>query len=531
MNRKGIVARTLTLGLFSSFGLLVSFQSLGEPQKIVVPPGQPTGIGGQSSFTFGESIDIDGDTMVIGDSKAINPANFLTCGAAYVYRRIGGVWTFEARLEAHDPWEDDKYGISVAVSGDRIIVGASSADHETAYPRGAVYFYERSGNSWSFVGKEAADEDPDRTLGGNEEFGRSVDIDGPWAIVGSHRTTAGGHALAGKAYIYHWDDSGGGSWGLYGDPLTAFTPPAPQDTFSTCVVTGSVPNSSFGEWFGFSVAIKQDSGLFPGLIAVGAPFADTGNPSTGGVYVYKECTSASPVQWNAVAFLESNYETVDNVGWSVDVFEDFVVTGAIQNGKKLVPTGPGFVDVYWWDYLHTMTGEWTREAHLVPADGVDADLFGYSVSLDNDRLLVGAPKRDYQDDGGKVYGYARDINANWLDWNHLGAHDEELSGSEAERFGEDVSLHYNSALGNFLLAAGANADDIDPGNDVGSVYMYFGMGTTCHSDLNYDGDVDGADLGILFGNWGNPGLTDLNNDGTTDGQDSGLLLGQWGLCP
>ncbi|MDZ4830677.1 MAG: dockerin type I repeat-containing protein, partial [Phycisphaerae bacterium] len=46
-------------------------------------------------------------------------------------------------------------------------------------------------------------------------------------------------------------------------------------------------------------------------------------------------------------------------------------------------------------------------------------------------------------------------------------------------------------------------------------------------DLNGDGKVDAADLGILLGSWGGPGAGDLNNDGIVDAQDLGLLLGAW----
>jgi len=47
-------------------------------------------------------------------------------------------------------------------------------------------------------------------------------------------------------------------------------------------------------------------------------------------------------------------------------------------------------------------------------------------------------------------------------------------------------------------------------------------------DLNGDGIVDGADLGILLGNWGRRGgLGDLNGDGVVDGADLGILLGNW----
>jgi hypothetical protein len=53
----------------------------------------------------------------------------------------------------------------------------------------------------------------------------------------------------------------------------------------------------------------------------------------------------------------------------------------------------------------------------------------------------------------------------------------------------------------------------------------------CFGDLTGSGAVDGADLGLLLGNWGQPGATDLNGSGTTDGADLGLLLGAWGPCP
>ena len=48
------------------------------------------------------------------------------------------------------------------------------------------------------------------------------------------------------------------------------------------------------------------------------------------------------------------------------------------------------------------------------------------------------------------------------------------------------------------------------------------------ADLNGNGVVDGADLGVMLGGWGQPGITDINQDGTTNGADLGQLLGSWG---
>jgi hypothetical protein len=53
----------------------------------------------------------------------------------------------------------------------------------------------------------------------------------------------------------------------------------------------------------------------------------------------------------------------------------------------------------------------------------------------------------------------------------------------------------------------------------------------CPSDLNRDDVVNGADIGLLLGNWGFYGLGDLNLDGQINGADLGILLGAWGTCP
>jgi hypothetical protein len=60
------------------------------------------------------------------------------------------------------------------------------------------------------------------------------------------------------------------------------------------------------------------------------------------------------------------------------------------------------------------------------------------------------------------------------------------------------------------------------------------MGTvpapTCAADLTGDGQVNGADLGLLIGAWELTPLGDLNGDGITDGADLGLMLTAFGAC-
>ena len=53
----------------------------------------------------------------------------------------------------------------------------------------------------------------------------------------------------------------------------------------------------------------------------------------------------------------------------------------------------------------------------------------------------------------------------------------------------------------------------------------------CPGDLNEDGEVNGLDLGILLGAWGQRGIADIDQDGVVNGVDLGILLGNWGTCP
>jgi hypothetical protein len=64
----------------------------------------------------------------------------------------------------------------------------------------------------------------------------------------------------------------------------------------------------------------------------------------------------------------------------------------------------------------------------------------------------------------------------------------------------------------------------------GTWWGRIGVAAPCPTDLNGDGQTDGADLGVLLGNWGNPGDTDFDGSGATDGADLGILLGAWGPC-
>jgi hypothetical protein len=67
-------------------------------------------------------------------------------------------------------------------------------------------------------------------------------------------------------------------------------------------------------------------------------------------------------------------------------------------------------------------------------------------------------------------------------------------------------------------------------NQVGASFRWIAPIERCTEDLDCSGAINGADLGVLLGNWGSPGDGDLNDSGSVDGADLGLLLSAWGGC-
>ena len=76
-------------------------------------------------------------------------------GSAYVFVRSASTWTQQAKLVAPDPGPDDRFGHDVAVSGDRIAVGAWLED-ERGDASGSVYLFRRQQETWTLQGKLVA---------------------------------------------------------------------------------------------------------------------------------------------------------------------------------------------------------------------------------------------------------------------------------------------------------------------------------------------------------------------------------------
>ncbi|MFH1417617.1 MAG: IPTL-CTERM sorting domain-containing protein [Planctomycetota bacterium] len=145
---------------------------------------------------FGEGIAIDGDTLIIG-SEHDEPGGATDAGAVYVFVRFGDVWTEQAKLTASDPDAGDSFGHSVAISGDTALIDAYRDDHAGGVDAGAAYVFVRSGGVWSQQAKLIA---PDAAAG--DRFGHSVAISGDLAIIGAYRDDNAAGIDAGAAHVF-----------------------------------------------------------------------------------------------------------------------------------------------------------------------------------------------------------------------------------------------------------------------------------------------------------------------------------------
>jgi len=147
-----------------------------------------------SSDHFGISVAVSSQTVVVGAPFASTTADD-DAGAAYVFARSGTEWTQEARFEVLNALRDDHFGSAVAVSGNDVVVGAPFAT-TSALDSGAAYVFERNGTNWSLQ----ADLIPSATSQ-QSGFGGAVALSDDKVVVGA---AGDNHIvrLSGAAYVF-----------------------------------------------------------------------------------------------------------------------------------------------------------------------------------------------------------------------------------------------------------------------------------------------------------------------------------------
>ncbi len=421
---------------------------------------------GQSSDQFGNSVAIDGNTAIIGASFA--DGRF---GAAYIFERVGNAWTQTAKLTTDDGASGDRFGSSVAISGDTAIIGAPG-DDDRGGNSGSVHVFERVGGVWTQAAKLTAS---DGAAG--DEFGVAVAINGDNAIVGAPGDDDRGN-FSGSAYVF---ERVGGAW--------------------TQTAKLTADDGAAGDQFGWSLAIDGDSAI------IGA-WAD--GSGSGSAYVFGRVGNA----WTQTAKLTANDGAAgDQFGWSLAIDGDSAIIGTVGDDDF---TGSAYV-------FERVGGAWTQAAKLTAGDGPSGAEFGASVAMVGDTAIVGAPADNGQIfNSGSAYVFER-VGGAWAQAAKLTADD----GSDGDQLGRSVAISGDTAI------IGAPFDD-DLGSTSGSAYVIPLTRTNdCCADIDRNGVLDAADF-FLFLDYFAAGdsRADFTGDGIIDGDDFFVYLDLFAAgCP
>jgi len=368
-----------------------------------------------ASGEFGYSVAVSGDTAVMG---AYGGAK------AYVFVRSGGVWTEQATLTASDGAADDRFAWSVAISGDTAVIGAMFDDHAGGTNAGSAYVFVNSNGVWTQQAKLTASD-----AAANDWFGVSVSVSGDTAVIGASADDLGVRPNAGSAYVFvkpggGWanmtqtakltasnsaaDDYFGGSVSLSGDTAMiggsnndhpgktdagsayVFVKPGGGWMNMTQTATLRASDAAVGDRFGVSVAVSVSGDT----AVIGAYYDDrAGGTNSGSAYVFVGTGGGWTQQAKLTA---SDAAAYDVFGSSVAISGDTAVIGArYDDFVGRTDAGSAYMFV-------RSGGVWTQQAKLTACDAEAGDFFGNSVSVSGDTAMIGAPYDDHA--GGNVAG-------------------------------------------------------------------------------------------------------------------------------
>ena len=368
---------------------------------------------GQANDHFGMAVSIDGDYAIIG--SACDDDRGTDSGSAYIFNWNGTGWVQQQKLTAPDNTGGEWYGCAVSISGDYAIVGSRYGDGN-AVDSGAAYVYFRNGTNWIQQAKLTADD-----VFSGACFGISACIDGDKAIVGAFCNVGGG-----SAYIFRRD---GTRWS--------------QE--KKLIGMEEIPGDAFGR----SVCIIGDKSI------VGADGYDKG----GAAFMFK---------WDGNDWVQEQMLTApdsaayDCFGGSVSMSGDKIVVGSYWDDDKGLDSGSAYI--FKWDGT-----KWGLEQKLTAADGDVKDIFGYSVSIKGDYIIIGANSDDDKGlDSGSAYIFRWD-GTSWVQQQKLTASD----GDAESWFGRSVFISGDRAI------VGAVLDD-GKGAKSGSAYIFEPIGEPEH---------------------------------------------------
>lgn len=285
------------------------------------------------------------------------------------------------------------------------------------------------------------------TINADQDFGYSVDVYGDVAVVGAFRDEDGIFLETGAAFVYRFD---GNQW-------------VEEQKFEA-----SSPDIL--NWFGWDVAIGNNT------LLVSARNGDTFGTNGGDVTVYRYVSGS----WVEETILTPSDQVIADYGFEVAIDGSVAAVGAPGYPSALGTSGAVYVYRY-------NGSSWVEEDLLVGSNLSNQSLFGSSISIDGDRMLIGAFNADdaTSNQAGKLYIYEYD----GVQWNETAELQSDASNNIAN-LGVSVGLDGDWAIG------GAQLDDeLSSGGGAVYVYKYDGQNWGLHSKLTAS---DGAGF-FLFG--------------------------------
>ncbi|MEQ8358878.1 MAG: T9SS type A sorting domain-containing protein [Cytophagales bacterium] len=373
-----------------------------DVQAILIPSTREAGA------RFGHSVAIYGNYAVVGAPFEDVGTTLENDGAVYVFKRSGSTWSQDAKLVASFPDTDDNFGMSVGIWSDVIIAGAPNDDDDAngandVANAGAVFIYEHNGSSWNLADKVVPS-----TRSDNDYFGWDVDVNsGYYALAGApdedeDASGANTEDESGAAYIL---EDVNGTWQI--------------------VQKLDADDRDSDDHFGYSVA------TFESYLIIGAPFDEHdqngANSSTnaGSAYIFED-DAGSWVQVDKVQ--STDRDAGDHFGISVGIDGNYVIVGSYLDDEDSVNANSlresGSADIF---KRNSSTGAWDSEERISAFDRDDDDNYGWSVALDGEYAIVGAPNE--KNSAGSAYFYGLCVDPTVTDPNNLYCETDPPSGT------------------------------------------------------------------------------------------------------
>jgi VCBS repeat-containing protein len=310
--------------------------------------------GAENAEGFGASVGTGRDWIAVG--APWSNADGISGGAVTVYGRNAGgpgQWDEVLNLLSPDATGDDEFGYSVAMSGEYLFVGAPGHNNT-----GAAYLFEWNmggTNTWDLVKKITGSD-----TGNGDRFGTSVAMDDGRIAVGAVNADYTG-ANSGAVYLFARDAGETNQW-------EQTQQIGPSDSAATA---------------GFGHVVRLDGSR----LAVSAPQYSEIRPNGGAVYAL-EHSGAVTGQWEHVQLLFGDVEGEnDEFGYAMDLDEDVIVVGAPIDSNGNSGYGAAYV------FVHTgaTNGPWMQSRRIERPVNTSGEMFGASVSVDQDLVVIGAP--------------------------------------------------------------------------------------------------------------------------------------------